>query len=81
MKLSENFKKQGQSQRWIVVTSNQGQLVKTTRESAEQELQTNPHATRVTDPQGRTRITVTRTGELEYHFLEDHEKSRAINDV
>lgn len=81
MKLSENFKKHGRSQRWIVVTDNQGQLVKTTRENAEQELLTNPHALRVTDPQGRTRITLNSKGELEYHFLDEHERTRAINDV
>jgi hypothetical protein len=82
MKLSQNFKKSGSTQRWIVVTLDQGQLIKTSRESAEQELHSNPRAVRVTDTQGRTRITLDRTsGEFEYHFVEAQEKGKAINDV
>lgn len=70
IRLSRDFTTPGSRSRWILVRENQPQTVVSSREAAEEALDTDSSILRVTDPQGKTLITRNPDGSHRWHHLE-----------
>lgn len=85
IRLSRDFTTPGSRSRWILVRENQPQTVVSSREAAEQALDSDHTIIRVTDPQGKTLITRNPDGSHRWHHVEPEElevlKPEPINDT
>lgn len=85
IRLSRDFSTPGSRSRWILVRENQPQTVVSSREAAEEALNSDHTILRVTDPQGKTLITRNPDGSHRWHHVEEQElevlKPEPINDT
>ena len=85
IRLSRDFTTPGSRTRWILVRENQPQSAVSSREAAEEALNTDASIIRVTDPSGKTLITRNPDGSHRWHHVEQSElevlKPEPINDT
>ena len=85
LRLSKDFSTPGSRQTWCVRLANGTVLRTSSREAAENLLDTTPDAQQIEDANGKVLVTLTAQGEHEWHHVTDEErqvlKPKAINDA
>lgn len=85
LRLSKDFSTPGSRQTWCVRLTNGDVLRTSSREAAEQLLDTEPLAQQIEDSAGKVLVTLSAQGEHLWHHVTDDErlvlKPKAINDA